>query len=267
MRSIRERSPRTDVRGLRAFPLILLWGDQGPFPYPVGAIEVSRKAVIVRLPHPSPICILQHGYMKFGRRWIALAALPLLLAGIAGCGVQEGRSAPSDEGQNVLEAESDTSGEDSEGDSEEAAESDGEQLEESAPEENRGKHYASAEELVQAYRDAGGKDCAETTPSTELSYASSALSCGEDVTFSVYDDRRDRISQVTSAVDASGGENDAIWLMGMTWIIEAPDAEQLQEELGGKVIDFSELRDHHSRGERHSGGDHQSEERRESREE
>lgn len=210
--------------------------------------------------------------MKFGRRWISLAALPLLLAGLAGCGVQEGRSAASDESQNVLEADADTSvdgtaedgtseSEATEEDTEGTSGSDEEEPDESAPQERKGKHYGSAEELAQAYRDAGGKHCEQATPSTERNYASSAVSCGDGVMLSVYDDRRDRINQVTSAVDSSAEDNDAVWLMGMTWIIEAPDAEELQEQLGGKVVDFSELKGHHSRGERHSRGEHRSQER------
>lgn len=195
---------------------------------------------------------------------MTLAALPLLLAGAAGCGVQQGRSAAADEEQTALEAEADTSAdgateEDAEG-TDESEEADG-----SGQPEKKGTHYGSAEELVQAYRDAGGQHCDQPSPSTELDYASSAVSCGDDVMLSVYDDRRDRINQVTAAVDGSAEDNDDVWLMGMTWIIQAPDAEQLQDRLGGKVVDFSELKGHHSRGERHSRGEHRSQEHHPSR--
>lgn len=159
-----------------------------------------------------------------------LAALPLLLGGLAGCASQQGSSNDSGDAENVLDARGEGTPSGSS----------------TSPEVVKDAQYESAEELARAYRAAGGAHCAESAGSHERTYASSVYSCEEDAVLSTYNRHTDRIGQVMSAAEESSktpGEDDALWLVGETWIIEAPDAEQVQDELGGKIVDFSEIED------------------------
>lgn len=98
--------------------------------------------------------------------------------------------------------------------------------------------YDSVDELKQAFVEAGGQ-CDAWDESNSVKIAQQSGECGTDTVLSVYLSKDATERRIEATKDSIFGTLGDDWLVGKNWIVNAPDAAQYQESLGGRVVSFA----------------------------
>ncbi|MFC7847081.1 hypothetical protein ACFUTU_01245 [Arthrobacter sp. NPDC057388] len=103
-----------------------------------------------------------------------------------------------------------------------------------------GGSFSTLAELQEAYVAAGG-DCGNLDQANNVKLAAESGNCNDQTVISTYISTAD-VSQVIQNVKALNEEidfqSDDVWLTGQNWIINGPDAADMQEKLGGRLVSF-----------------------------
>ncbi|GAA2177202.1 hypothetical protein GCM10009784_26890 [Arthrobacter parietis] len=103
-----------------------------------------------------------------------------------------------------------------------------------------GGSYSTLKQLQQAYVAAGG-DCSELVQRNSVSLAAESGDCNDQTVISTYISTADlsELIQTNKALNEEYDlESDSVWLTGQNWIINSPDAVEMQEKLGGRLVSF-----------------------------
>ncbi|PNH86080.1 hypothetical protein CXZ05_02960 [Arthrobacter sp. AFG20] len=91
-----------------------------------------------------------------------------------------------------------------------------------------------------AYVAAGG-DCANLNQTNNVKLAAESGTCNDQTVISTYISTAD-VSQLIQNNKALNEEldfhSDGVWLTGQNWVINSPDAPDMQEKLGGRLVSF-----------------------------
>ncbi|MGK3708925.1 hypothetical protein [Arthrobacter sp. IK3] len=109
---------------------------------------------------------------------------------------------------------------------------------ETAPPANGGT-YATVEELKDAFVEAGGS-CPEFSQNNGVTLAAESADCSGSVVLSTFlsSSSIDQLIQNNKEMFADIDIELNSWLVGENWVINAPDAEDLREKLGGTVVSW-----------------------------
>lgn len=97
--------------------------------------------------------------------------------------------------------------------------------------------YDSIEDLRDAFVDAGG-NCPEFSVTDPSDLATSSARCSSSTVIAIYPDHDAVLAQIDKVKGSglSGLIGDSTRLIGENWMINAPDLEQIQKELGGEIV-------------------------------
>lgn len=103
-----------------------------------------------------------------------------------------------------------------------------------------GGSYSTVLELKDAFVAAGGS-CSEFDQTNAVKLAAESGKCGSEVVLSTYlssDDVSQVIQNVKELNDDLNFQDGAVWLAGQNWIINGPNAKDMRERLGGRLVSF-----------------------------
>lgn len=112
----------------------------------------------------------------------------------------------------------------------------------------RAKTYTTVEELLKAYKKAGG-ECEGFVRNDAVALAKESGKCNDGETIlSIFDHgglRDIQIETTEDLLDETGGARvrNIQWLIGKNWIINTEDPYMVEDELGGDIITLGEERD------------------------
>lgn len=99
-----------------------------------------------------------------------------------------------------------------------------------------GKSYNSIDELRNDFEAAGG-DCPSWVQTDQVTNALQSGECDDSTVLSIYgstQDTTDQVVQLKEMVQGLGMENHL--LVGPNWIVNSPDFEELQKQMGGITV-------------------------------
>lgn len=99
--------------------------------------------------------------------------------------------------------------------------------------------YASVIELRDAYVSAGG-ECTEFKQTNKVKFAAESAECGDSVVLSTYLSEDAVQKQMESAKGAFANIDAGTWLVGENWIVNSPNIDQIQSQLGGNKISWGD---------------------------
>jgi len=93
--------------------------------------------------------------------------------------------------------------------------------------------------LRDAYVSAGG-ECSDFKQTNKVKYAAESAVCGDSVVLSTYLSEGAVQKQMESAKEALANLDSATWLVGENWVVNAPNIDQIQSQLGGSKISWGD---------------------------
>lgn len=110
---------------------------------------------------------------------------------------------------------------------------------ESAPPADGGS-FSSLADLQEAYVAAGG-ECSQWVQGNRVTLAAESGDCDGDTVLSTFISSDQIAELIQSNKDLHKElemESDSVWLVGQNWVINSPDAVEIQEELGGQLVRY-----------------------------
>lgn len=99
--------------------------------------------------------------------------------------------------------------------------------------------YDSVIDLRDAFVEAGG-DCPDFKQTNRVTYAAESANCSSETVLSTYLSAEATQKRVDESKKAFGSLDSSTWLVGENWIVNAPNPESLQDELGGQLISWGD---------------------------
>jgi len=99
--------------------------------------------------------------------------------------------------------------------------------------------YTSVVELRDAYVSAGG-ECSEFKQTNKVKYAAESAECGDSAVLSTYLSEGAVQKQMESTKQALANIDSDTWLVGDNWIVNSPEIDKIQAQLGGNKISWGD---------------------------
>lgn len=104
-----------------------------------------------------------------------------------------------------------------------------------------GGTYGTVAELKDAFVEAGGS-CPEFNQTNRVKLAAESAECSSKAVLSTYLSSSDISQLIQTNKELNEQLKSTVkgnsWLVGQNWVINSPEATQLREKLGGKVVSF-----------------------------